>query len=93
MNGYVIFFSLLAFFVIMPIVGTWVHRRIELQDRRLAEKTAQDAANKRELDDRLRVLERIVTDKGYEVATQIDALRDDRPIERPAAARPQQEII
>ena len=28
--------------------------------------------------DRVRVLERIVTDKGYDVATQIEALRDAR---------------
>jgi hypothetical protein len=28
--------------------------------------------------DRLAVLERIVTDKGYNVAEQIEALRDDR---------------
>jgi hypothetical protein len=31
-----------------------------------------------ELEDRVRVLERIVTDKGYDVATQIEALRDQR---------------
>ena len=28
--------------------------------------------------DRVKVLERIVTDRGYDVATQIDALRDGR---------------
>ena len=31
--------------------------------------------------DRVRVLERIVTDKGYDVATQIEALRDQRRVE------------
>ena len=81
MNGYVIFFTLIAFFFIMPLLGTWVHRRIELQDRRMAEKAAQDAASKRELEDRLRVLERIVTDKGFDVATQIEALRNQRQVE------------
>jgi hypothetical protein len=30
------------------------------------------------LQDRVQVLERIVTDKGYDVATQIEALRDSR---------------
>ena len=30
--------------------------------------------------DRTKVLERIVTDKGYDVATQIEALRDARPL-------------
>jgi hypothetical protein len=34
------------------------------------------------MDDRIRVLERIVTDKGYDVATQIEALRDARQVER-----------
>ena len=32
-------------------------------------------------EDRLAVLERIVTDRGYEVATQIEALRDQRPVD------------
>ena len=31
--------------------------------------------------DRTKVLERIVTDKGYDVAAQIEALRDSRPTE------------
>ena len=35
----------------------------------------------RALEDRVRVLERIVTDKGYDVATQIEALRDQRTVE------------
>ena len=30
---------------------------------------------------RVRVLERIVTDRGYDVATQIEALRDQRRVE------------
>ena len=34
-------------------------------------------------EDRLAVLERIVTDRGYEVATQIEALRDPRPAAAP----------
>lgn len=46
-----------------------------------AEKAAQYAAHTQELEDRVRVLERIVTDKGYDVATQIEALRDARDVE------------
>jgi hypothetical protein len=30
---------------------------------------------------RVRVLERIVTDRGYDIATQIEALRDQRRVE------------
>ncbi|MBW8755813.1 MAG: hypothetical protein JF595_17030, partial [Sphingomonadales bacterium] len=46
-----------------------------------AEKAAQYAAHNRELEERVRVLERIVTDKGYDVAAQIEALRDVRRVE------------
>ncbi len=49
-----------------------------------AEKAAQYAAHTERLEQRVRVLERIVTDKGIDVAEQIEALRDmpkltDRP--------------
>ena len=37
--------------------------------------------------DRVKVLERIVTDKGYDVATQIEALRDARKTEALIDAR------
>jgi hypothetical protein len=49
-----------------------------------AEKAAQYAAHNRELEERVRVLERIVTDKGYDVATQIEALRDAHRVESDA---------
>lgn len=41
-----------------------------------AEKAAQYAANNEKLEQRVRVLERIVTDKGFDVAGQIENLRD-----------------
>ncbi len=34
-----------------------------------------------QLEDRVRVLERIVTDRGYDIATQIEALRDQRRVD------------
>ncbi|HMO69441.1 MAG TPA: hypothetical protein PKE25_12485 [Novosphingobium sp.] len=46
-----------------------------------AEKAAQYAAHTRELEERVRVLERIVTDKGYDIAAQIEALRDTARVE------------
>jgi hypothetical protein len=56
-----------------------------------AEKAAQYAAHNRELEERVRVLERIVTDRGYDIATQIEALRDAHRVEdeekRPAETR------
>ena len=40
--------------------------------------TAQHVEQMREMQERLRVLERIVTDGSYDVAQQIEALRDQR---------------
>jgi len=68
----------------IPIVAIWTRHRkevFELQARNTAEKAAQYAASNQELEDRVRVLERIVTDRGYDVATQIEALRDQRQVE------------
>jgi hypothetical protein len=46
-----------------------------------AEKAAQYAAHNQQLEERVRVLERIVTDKGYDVAAQIEALRDTKRVD------------
>jgi hypothetical protein len=43
-----------------------------------AEKAAQYAAHSERLEQRVRVLERIVTDKGVDLADEIERLRDDR---------------
>ena len=70
--------------VSIPIVAIWTaHQRkmAELHIKAAAEKAAQYATNNSELEERVRVLERIVTDKGYDVATQIEALRDARKVE------------
>lgn len=54
-------------------------RQLELQGELTAEKAAQYAAHTERLEQRVRVLERIVTDRGIELSDQIDRLRDDRP--------------
>ena len=51
-------------------------KRMELEARLTAEKAAQYAAHNERLEQRLRVLERIVTDKGLEVSDEIERLRD-----------------
>lgn len=56
-------------------------RLVELQAQDSSGAAAHYAARNQELEDRVRVLERIVTDKGYDVATQIEALRDARKTE------------
>ena len=53
-------------------------RQIESQTSLTAEKTAQYAAHTERLEARVRVLEQIVTDKGFDTATQIEALRTPR---------------
>jgi hypothetical protein len=53
----------------------------ELRVKETAEKAAQYASHSTELEARVRVLERIVTDKGYDVASQIEALRDAKKVE------------
>jgi len=74
------------FLMVFGIV--WVRSRSKLEEKRLAataersaEKAAQYAASNQELEDRIRVLERIVTDRGYDIATQIEALRDQRRVD------------
>lgn len=52
-------------------------RQLELQATQTAEKAAQYAAHSDRLEQRVRVLERIVTDKGIVVADEIEKLRDE----------------
>lgn len=51
-------------------------RRMELEAQMVAEKAAQYAAHTDRLEQRVRVLERIVTDRGIAVADEIEKLRD-----------------
>lgn len=53
----------------------------ELQIQATAEKAAQYASHTSALEERVRVLERIITDGGYDTALQIEALRDRREVE------------
>lgn len=52
-------------------------RQLELTADKTAEKAAQYAAHVERLEERMRVLERIATDKGVDVAAQIESLRDE----------------
>ena len=54
-------------------------RRMEIEANKVAEKAAQYAAQTERLEQRVRVLERIVTDRGIAVAEEIDKLRGDEP--------------
>jgi len=69
----------------IPIVAIWTKHQARIEEMRLrasqemsSESAAQHASHTRELEERVRVLERIITDRGFDVATQIEALRDSR---------------
>jgi hypothetical protein len=51
-------------------------RQIDAQSSLAAEKSAQYAQHMERVEARLRVVEQIVTDRGAETASQIEALRD-----------------
>lgn len=72
----------------IPIVAIWTKHQQKLAEMQLrttatdtAERAAQYAAKVQQLEERVRVLERIVTDGGYNTAAQIEALRDTRTVE------------
>lgn len=74
--------------LMIPIVAIWTRHKQKIAEMQVsataantAERAAQYASQVQALEDRVRVLERIVTDKGYDVATQIEALRDQRAVD------------
>jgi hypothetical protein len=78
--------TLAPFLMVIGIV--WVRSRARLEEKRItvtaensAEKAAQYVGRVVDLEERVKVLERIVTDRGYDVATQIEALRDQRRVD------------
>jgi hypothetical protein len=50
-------------------------KKLEVEAMHAAEKAAQYASRSNELEERVRVLEQIVTDSGAQTAAQIEALR------------------
>jgi LytS/YehU family sensor histidine kinase len=80
----------LAFFMIivgLPVIlgvggdmfKRWLKHKekmAEALNAQTAEKAAQYAAHTERLEQRVRVLERIVTDKGLEISDEIERLRD-----------------
>ena len=56
-------------------------KQLEAETLLAAEKAAQYAASNAQLEQRVRVLEQIVTDAGAQTANQIEALRERRQLE------------
>jgi hypothetical protein len=64
--------------LLIPIIAIWTTHQRKLEEIRakaLTETNAQSAARSQALEERVRTLEAIVTDKSYDVAAQIEALR------------------
>ncbi len=68
--------------IIFGVLGDMYRRRLKFKEREMellsqqtAEKAAQYAAHTERLEQRVRVLERIATDKGVDLSAEIDALR------------------
>lgn len=62
----------------VPIAAIVTYHRRKMEEMRLGARNQAgkgDAAYE-ELEERMRILERIVTDRGFDVAHQIEALRD-----------------
>lgn len=81
--------------LMIPVIAIWTKHQQKLAEMGVnatatdaAERAAQYATHIQRLEDRVQVLERIVTDKGYDVATQIEALRDARSQDDAAAGTP-----
>ena len=69
--------------MLMIILWTRAHfrykeKQLDAETTMAAEKAAQYAASNAELEARVRVLEKIVTDGGVQTAAQIEALREPR---------------
>lgn len=71
--------AIVANVVIKPMIRLR-ERRMEIEVAMTAEKAAQYAAHTERLEQRVRVLERIVTDRGADLAGEIERLRDERPL-------------
>ena len=63
-------------------------KQLDADARLAAEKAAQYAASNAELEARVRVLEKIVTDGGIETAAQIEALRSAPSLPKSASRTP-----
>ena len=84
MDSWVQFFLIVVGLPVVLGIGSDMYRRhLKFKERQLtaishetAEKAAQYAAQTQRLEERVRVLERIVTDRGFGVADEFEKLRD-----------------
>jgi hypothetical protein len=95
-------FLIPAFPFLMVLGIVWIRTRAQLEEKRIAAQAsartngeASSLASGRvdELEERVRILERIVTDGGYDLAQKIEALRDERPVDLKLASSRSRETI
>ena len=88
MPSWILFFMIV---VGLPVLATMItdiykrhvkfkERQLEIAARETAEKAAQYAAHTARLEQRVQILERIVTDTGVGVAAEIEQLRDQQQL-------------
>ena len=81
---------------VLALIGMTFRRFMQYKERQLgltadrtAEKAAQYASHVEQLEARVRVLERIATDKGADLAQQIESLRE---VPTSLPAKPEKEL-
>ncbi|MGA9581231.1 MAG: hypothetical protein WBR13_04600 [Allosphingosinicella sp.] len=70
--------------ILAGVMKRWLdvkERQMEAVGRSAIERAERYAAQTERLEERVRVLERIVTSKGVGVAEEIEQLRDQRPVD------------
>jgi hypothetical protein len=82
---------MIAFAPFLMVIGiVWVRGKQQIEEKRIAAGSARGESDStgrqtigrvEELEERVRILESIVTDGGYHLAQKIEALRDERPLE------------
>ena len=82
-----IVFPAIAFIMLFNRFFKFREKKLEVEATLAAEKAAQYAARTHELEQRVRVLEQIVTDGGAQTAAQIEALRTPRLAEAKEARK------
>ena len=77
----VILFTVTPALLVYYVLRRWFalrEKRLDIEALNAAERAAQYVAHSKEVEARLAVVERIVTDGGYQTASQIEALRAPR---------------
>ncbi|WP_247713672.1 hypothetical protein [Qipengyuania sphaerica] len=81
MLAFAFFMIPMTYLLANSLLKRWLDHRekmFELMANQTAEKAAQYATKVERLEQRMRVMERIATDRGLDLAMQIEDLSDDR---------------